>query len=155
LTDVVNKGKRSSMMSGIRGKNTKPEILIRKKLHAEGFRYKLHDSRLPGKPDIVFPKYHAVIFVNGCFWHRHDCHLFKWPQSNSEFWLKKINLTYITDQKNYKELSEQGWRILEIWECAIKGKEKIPVDFLIIQISFWLTSATNYLIIRGQKKEDQ
>ena len=90
MADVVDRKTRSRMMSGIRGKNTRPELLIRKGLHARGFRFRLHDKRLPGKPDLVLPKYSAVIFVHGCFWHGHDCHLFKWPQSRREFWRKKI-----------------------------------------------------------------
>ena len=91
MADIVDKKTRSKMMAGIKGKNTKPEMLIRKALFAKGLRYRLHDKNLPGKPDLVFPKYKAVIFVQGCFWHGHDCHLFKWPTSNKEYWRNKIN----------------------------------------------------------------
>nr|WP_307190518.1 very short patch repair endonuclease [Bathymodiolus platifrons methanotrophic gill symbiont] len=87
---MVSRKKRSQMMAGIKGKDTKPELLIRKALHKKGFRYKLHDKSLSGKPDMVFPRYKSLIFINGCFWHGHDCHLFKWPSSKSEFWKEKI-----------------------------------------------------------------
>lgn len=90
MADVVTPEKRSKMMSGIQGKNTKPELTIRKGLHALGFRYRLHGKTLPGKPDLVFPKYKAVIFIHGCFWHAHHCHLFKWPSTRVDFWQEKI-----------------------------------------------------------------
>src|SRR3954470_16295918 len=90
MADVVSSGVRSRMMAGIRGTNTAPEMILRRALHAEGFRYRLHDRRLPGKPDMVFPRHHAVIFAHGCFWHGHDCHLFKWPSTRPEFWQTKI-----------------------------------------------------------------
>jgi DNA mismatch endonuclease (patch repair protein) len=128
------------MMSAIRGKNTKPEVLIRKSLFARGFRYRLHSSRLPGKPDLVFPKYRAVILINGCFWHRHECHLFKWPSSRPDFWRKKLEGNYSRDQRNIKLLHDLGWRTLVIWECAIKGKQRLPVEALTDQIAYWLTA---------------
>mgnify|MGYP001813680444 FL=1 len=122
MADVVDRKTRSRMMSGIRGKNTRPELLIRKGLHARGFRFRLHDKRLPGKPDLVLPKYSAVIFVHGCFWHGHDCHLFKWPQSRREFWRKKITRNKVKDAESYVSLKKEGWYILTIWECALKGR---------------------------------
>jgi DNA mismatch endonuclease, patch repair protein len=90
MADIVPKAKRSEMMAGIRGKNTRPEMLVRRALHAHGYRFRLHRKDLPGKPDIVLPKYRAVIFVHGCFWHGHDCHLFKWPKTREDFWIQKI-----------------------------------------------------------------
>ena len=113
-------------MSGIRGKNTKPEILVRKLLHAAGFRFRLHRKDLPGKPDIVVPKYKVAIFVNGCFWHGHEnCHLFRLPKSNTEFWEAKIAGNIKRDKKKQAELLDSGWRVLVIWECALKGKLKL------------------------------
>src|SRR6218665_3748298 len=100
MVDRVSRSKRSQMMAGIKGKNTKPEILVRSSLFKRGFRYVLHNSRLPGKPDLVFPKFKAVIFVNGCFWHAHTCHLFKWPSSNIEFWDQKIKDNLKRDIRN-------------------------------------------------------
>ena len=100
MTDVVNKQTRSRMMSGIKSKNTKPELIIRKALFKKGFRFKLHDKSLPGKPDLVLPKYDAVIFIHGCFWHQHNCHLFKWPSTRPEFWETKIHRNVEVDKRN-------------------------------------------------------
>jgi len=140
------------MMSGIRGKDTKPELIIRKKLHALGFRYKLHDKKLPGKPDLVFPKYNAVIFVNGCFWHGHNCHLSKWPTSREEFWRNKITRTKEKDKENIEALLKDGWRILQIWECAIKGKTRLGLDEIIKITVSWLKSSQIQLDIEGVAK---
>lgn len=152
MADVVDKKTRSRMMSGIRGKDTKPELVIRKKLHALGFRYKLHDKKLPGKPDLVFPKYNAVIFVNGCFWHGHNCHLFKWPTSREEFWRNKITSTKEKDKENIEVLLKDGWRVLQIWECAIKGKTRLAIDDIIEITVSWLRSSQNQLDIEGVTK---
>ncbi len=149
MPDVVDKKTRSRMMSGIRGKDTKPELLIRKQLHKLGFRYKLHDRKLPGKPDMVFPKYKAIIFVNGCFWHGHNCHLFKWPSSRVEFWHDKITRTQEKDKENFDALLEKGWRVLKIWECSLKGKEKLPTETVIIKAVEWLKSEQKTGEIRG------
>ncbi|MDZ7685363.1 MAG: very short patch repair endonuclease [Gammaproteobacteria bacterium] len=129
--DVVDQATRSRMMSGIKGKDTRPEILIRKGLHRLGFRYRLHGADLPGKPDLVFPKYHAVIFVHGCFWHKHDCHLFKWPSTRKEFWRQKIESNAARDERNVRQLEESGWKVLRIWECSIKGKRRRPIEEVI------------------------
>ena len=147
MADVVSPKKRSEMMSGIQGKDTKPEILIRKALHRKGFRYKIHDKSLPGKPDLVFPKYNAVIQINGCFWHAHDCHLFKWPSSRPDFWKKKILGNKERDKQNIKELQILGWRVLIIWECAIKGKYKRSLDDIVHQIITWLCSSKAFKVI--------
>ena len=119
--DVHDKKTRSYNMSRIRGKNTKPEELVRKYLFSQGFRYRKNDKRLPGTPDIVLPKYKTVIFVNGCFWHGHDgCKYFVWPENNAEFWRKKITDNIERDKKNYYKLEDLGWRIIVIWECELK-----------------------------------
>jgi DNA mismatch endonuclease (patch repair protein) len=120
MADVVDKATRSRMMSGIRGKNTKPELLVRKALHAKGFRYKLHANDLPGKPDLVFPKYRTVVFVHGCFWHRHEhCKFATTPKTNSNFWIEKLSANSRRDQRNKLQLQTLGWRVLTIWECEI------------------------------------
>ncbi|MBL4821252.1 MAG: DNA mismatch endonuclease Vsr [Gammaproteobacteria bacterium] len=116
------------MMSGIQGKDTKPELIVRKGLFGRGFRYRLHEKQLPGKPDLVFPKYKTVIHVNGCFWHGHDCKLFKWPKSNPAFWKKKINGTIERDKRNHEKLTKAGWRSLTIWECALKNKNSAEIN---------------------------
>jgi DNA mismatch endonuclease (patch repair protein) len=151
MSDVVNKITRSRMMAGIKGKDTQPELIIRKRLHALGFRYNLHDTKLPGKPDLVFPKYKAVIFVNGCFWHGHNCYLFKWPSSNDDFWQKKITRTIEKDKENISQLENSGWRILQIWECAIKGRERRSISEVILLTSNWLKSGSVFSEISGKK----
>jgi len=108
-------------MSRIHSKNTKPEELVRRFLFSQGFRYRKNDTRLPGKPDIVLPKYKTVVFVNGCFWHGHEgCRYFVWPKNNAEFWKEKITGNIQRDKRNHHLLEEQGWRVIEIWECELK-----------------------------------
>ncbi len=138
MSDIVSPEKRSEMMAGIKGKDTQPEVIVRKGLFRYGFRYRLHDKKLPGKPDLTFPKYKAVIFVNGCFWHGHDCKLFKWPKSNPEFWKKKITGNKERDKKNIHLLREQGWRTITIWECALKGKSFDDTAREIDKLAKWL-----------------
>ena len=149
MADTVPPEKRSRMMSGIKGKNTRPEIIIRTALHREGFRYRLHDSRLPGNPDLVFPRYHAVLFIHGCFWHGHNCHLFKWPSTRAEFWRKKINGNIERDRKTSLELLESGWRVGVIWECTVKGKERLPLSSIIQATGEWLASGQPRFEVRG------
>ena len=121
MADVHTPEQRSYNMSQIRGKNTKPEELVRKYLFSQGFRYRKNDPRLPGKPDVVLPKYKTVIFVNGCFWHGHEgCRYFVWPKNNAEFWKNKISGNIYRDQKNYNFLVELGWKVLIVWECELK-----------------------------------
>ena len=121
MADVHTPEQRSYNMSRIHGKNTKPEELVRKYLFSQGFRYRKNDARLPGKPDIVLPKYKTVIFVNGCFWHKHEnCKYFVWPKTNEDFWRTKISANVSRDQENIKLLSELGWNVIVIWECELK-----------------------------------
>lgn len=153
MADIVSRKKRSQMMSGIRGTNTRPEIMIRKALHAEGFRFRLHDKRLPGKPDLVLPKYRAVIMVHGCFWHGHDCHLFKWPKTRTDFWQQKIGSNRTRDALVRKELELLGWRVAEIWECALKGRTRSPFEELIDDVTSWLKSDNSYACFTGNNSE--
>lgn len=121
MADVHSVETRSYNMSQIRNKNTKPEEIVRKYLFAQGFRYRKNDARLPGTPDIVLPKYKTVIFVNGCFWHGHTgCRYFVWPKNNAVFWKEKITGNIQRDTQNHRLLMEQGWRIIDIWECELK-----------------------------------
>lgn len=122
MADNHTKEIRSMNMSHIRSKNTKPEEMVRKYLFSKGLRYRKNVRKLPGCPDIVLKKYKAVIFVNGCFWHKHDCGRFVWPSSNVEYWSKKINRNVERDAQNIALLTEQGWRVLIIWECQLKKK---------------------------------
>ncbi len=121
MSDVHAPKTRSYNMSRIRSKNTKPEEIVRKYLFSQGFRYRKNDARLPGKPDIVLPKYKTVIFVNGCFWHGHEgCRYFVWPQNNAEFWKEKIGGNIQRDIKTQNALEQLGWNVLVVWECELK-----------------------------------
>lgn len=126
-------------MSGIRGRDTKPEMQIRRALHARGFRYRLHDRHLPGRPDLVFPSRKAVIFINGCFWHGHDCHLFRWPGTRPEFWRTKIGGNIARDERNRQLLLEAGWRVLDVWECALRGPERQSLEDVVDACVAFLT----------------
>jgi DNA mismatch endonuclease (patch repair protein) len=149
MADIVSAEVRSRMMSGIRGTNTKPELLLRKGLHTMGFRFRLHDRSLPGKPDIVLPRYRAVIFAHGCFWHGHSCHLFKWPSTRPEFWQAKIDRNREVDARSEAALEKAGWRLAIIWECALKGKTRLPLEEVISACTNWLRSDRQRLEIRG------
>ncbi|WP_286160624.1 very short patch repair endonuclease [Rhizobium sp. Root651] len=136
-------------MAGIRGKNTKPELTLRRGLHADGFRFRLHDRTLPGKPDIVFPRYRAVLFAHGCFWHGHNCHLFKWPSSRPDFWQAKIYRNREVDALASAALREAGWRQGIVWECALKGKARLPIETVLSECATWLRSDIPFFEIRG------
>ncbi|WP_120496512.1 very short patch repair endonuclease [Kiloniella sp. EL199] len=150
MPDVVSPEVRSRMMSGIRSKNTKLELVIRSGLHKRGFRYRIHKKDFPGKPDLVFRKYNAVIFVHGCFWHKHDCHLFKWPKSREEFWRAKILGNVKRDRIVEEQILSAGWRIGIIWECALKGKTRLSLDDILDECETWLSGKAQKMEIRGQ-----
>lgn len=125
MADVHDKQTRSYNMSHIRGKDTKPEETVRKYLFSRGFRYRKNDVRLPGKPDIVLPKYNTVIFVNGCFWHAHEgCRYFVWPKNNAAFWKNKISNNVDRDRRNIESLAASGWRVIIVWECELKAAKR-------------------------------
>lgn len=140
MTDVLSPTQRSYCMSRIRGKNTKPERLIREGLFALGFRYRLHQRNLPGCPDLVLSKYRAVIFVHGCLWHGHECELFHWPRTNPFFWRKKITRNCRNDGCNLAKLKSAGWRTLVVWECALRGKNRMNGQRLIRRVANWVLS---------------
>ncbi|MCL4672510.1 MAG: DNA mismatch endonuclease Vsr [Sphingomonadaceae bacterium] len=142
MADVVAPDVRSRMMAGIRRTNTKPELMVRRALHARGFRYRLHARNLPGKPDIVLPKYRAVIFVNGCFWHGHNCHLFRWPKTREAFWREKIERNIAKDEAAISKLEALGWRVATIWECALKRADNRGPEIYALDIENWLCSDT-------------
>jgi DNA mismatch endonuclease (patch repair protein) len=136
-------------MAGIRSKDTKPEMVIRRALHKMGFRYRLHGRNLPGKPDLIFPRFQAVIFVHGCFWHCHNCHLFKWPSVRKEFWQEKIGGNRRRDKISSCKIQEAGWRVLTIWECAIKGRTRRSEDEVAQTVAKWLTTGTGNTELQG------
>jgi DNA mismatch endonuclease (patch repair protein) len=145
MPDKCSKETRSRMMSGIKNKNTKPEIMIRKELFANGFRYRLHNGKLPGKPDLVLRKYNAVVFIHGCFWHGHNCRYFVWPKSNTEFWKEKIRNNKKNDKKVIEELKEQGYRICVFWECVTRDHDLFPQAMK--QLRAWLPGDDKFLEI--------
>src|ERR1700720_3854735 len=138
MADVLSREQRSYCMSRIRGKDTKPEYIIRKGLFALGFRYRLHQRSLPGCPDLVFPRRRAVIFVHGCLWHKHECPLFRWPKTNAEFWRNKITRNSRNDVHNILKLNAEGWRVLVVWECTLRRKRSAPIKGVMGQVARWL-----------------
>jgi DNA mismatch endonuclease (patch repair protein) len=141
MADVVDEKTRSRMMSAIRGKNTKPELSLRRLLHAAGFRYRLYSRAIPGKPDLVMPKYRLAIFVHGCFWHRHhECAFTTVPKSNSEFWATKFARNVERDRNQYEKLRAQGWRVLIVWECGIrKSRQRLEelIPLIKAEVTFY------------------
>lgn len=149
MSDVVTKAVRSRIMSSIRNKNTRIELTIRKRLWARGFRYRLNDLKLPGKPDIVLPRYHALIFIHGCFWHGHDCPLFRIPKTRTAFWKEKINTNKRNDTKHLSTLEKLPWKVMIVWECALRGKTEKEIDNLVEKIARWLRKPTCNVELRG------
>ena len=147
--DTVSRKTRSYIMSRVKGKNTGPEVAIRKKLHNRGFRYRLHVKKLPGTPDLVFPKYNAIIFINGCYWHSHGCYMATIPKTRTGFWTEKFEKNKERDANNWKGLQKLGWRLLIVWECGIKGKYKRPTDSIVDEIAIWLNSQSKFMEIHG------
>lgn len=122
MADVVDKATRSRMMAGIRAVNTRPELLIRRALHAEGLRFRVHRTDLIGRPDVVLPKYRSAVFIHGCFWHGHNCRYFRMPSTRRTFWMAKIRSNRTRDQLVRRVLPRSGWRTVVVWECAVRGK---------------------------------
>ena len=150
MVDTITKAERSQVMAKVGSKDTRPELIIRRGLHARGFRYRLHDRKLPGKPDLVFPRYRAVIFVNGCFWHGHDCPRCRMPSSNTAYWHGKIASNVTRDKANRLKLLAEGWRVLTIWECALVGKGKLALIEVLDRASEWLQSNEPHSEISGR-----
>ena len=137
-------------MACIRGKNTSPELLVRRELHRRGFRFRLHSKGLPGRPDIVLLRYRAVILVNGCFWHRHECRLFKWPSTDSKKWREKLEGNVVRDAANWEACHRLGWRVLVIWECALKGPDRLSVTEVGDLAEKWLHDGAEFFEISGK-----
>ncbi len=155
-TDVLTPEQRRKNMSAIRGKNTKPELKLRKLLHATGFRYRLYQSNLPGSPDLVLKKYSAAIFVNSCFWHCHsNCKYFKgYPKTRRAYWQKKLSRNVERDKENYRDLALLGIRICVVWECALRGTGKLLDEEIINRIGHWLRSDIKFIDISGSSSEN-
>lgn len=136
-------------MSGIRAKNTRPEVIVRRLLHRAGFRFRLHVSKLPGKPDLVLKRWGAVVHVHGCFWHGHDCHLFRVPATDTIKWTHKFDVNRRRDAAVVAELDQLGWRQLNVWECALKGRSRLTEQELAEALGIWLRSDRRVGEIRG------
>ncbi|WP_040291807.1 very short patch repair endonuclease [Alishewanella agri] len=144
MADVHSKAVRSKNMTAIKNRDTRPEMLVRRSLHRAGFRYRFHVSSLPGKPDLVFPRYKAVLFVQGCFWHQHQCAMFHWPKTRAGWWRQKITANRAHDEAVQDKLRELGWWVMLVWECALKGKNKLPKEQLVLEVSDWLRTGGSF-----------
>lgn len=151
MPDVVDRAMRSRMMSGIRSRNTTPERLIRSLLHRRGFRFRLHSSNVPGHPDLVLTKYRVAIHIHGCFWHGHDCPLFRLPGTRTEFWKAKIRANRARDKRVIRESLAMGWRHLTIWECAFKGPQQIGLARTVDRVVKWIGSRRRDGVIRSKE----
>jgi DNA mismatch endonuclease (patch repair protein) len=151
MADIVTPEVRSRMMSGIRGKDTAPEKTLRRGLHALGFRFRLHDRTLPGRPDMVFPRRRAVLFAHGCFWHGHDCHLFRLPATRPDFWREKIENNRRRDAAAAQALASLGWRHGDVWECALRGRSALAPAEVLERCAAWLESSDRRCIVRGRE----
>jgi len=155
LVDRLSREQRSKNMSSIRSKDTQPEMAIRRGLHARGFRYRLHSSAFAGKPDLVLSKYHAVIWIHGCYWHGHDCGEVKLASSNKAYWVPKIETNRSRDIRNRVAVDSAGWRHLTVWECSFRRKGSIVLDEVLSLVERWLLSnSSSAELIRGSSGPD-
>jgi DNA mismatch endonuclease (patch repair protein) len=153
MADIVDKETRSRMMSGIRGSNTKLEILVRRALHARGLRFRLGGAGLPGRPDVVLPRHRTVIFVHGCFWHGHSCQLFRPPKTRPEFWHNKIESNRCRDERVLWQLAKMGWRTGVVWECSLRGVGELGRNAFFDTLSAWVRSSAQ--APSGQQQESK
>lgn len=149
MADKLTPAQRSLNMSRIRSRDTAPELSVRRALHARGFRFRLQRRDLPGRPDIVLPRYRTVVFVHGCFWHGHDCRLFRVPATRTAFWLEKIEANRRRDLAAVKQLDELGWRCGLFWECALKGPDRLNAAEASDRLEDFVRGDASYAEIRG------
>lgn len=151
MADIVDKATRSRMMSGIRGKDTKPEIVVRSLLHRHGYRFRLHRRGLPGRPDLILPKYRTAVFVHGCYWHGHDhCHLYRLPKGDTGFWAGKISRNRERDDTNSAALVEAGWNVVVVWECAVMKSRRLGEDLLFRRLAEAIAKSSELTHIRSE-----
>ena len=146
--DTVDRQTRSRIMSRIRSRNTRPEVLVRSLLHRRGFRFRIHCGDLDGKPDVVFPRYKAVLFIHGCFWHGHDCPLYRLPKTRTDFWRNKVVRNQSRDKEVIAKLKKQGWRVALLWECSLKRGDRTG-ETAVDQLAKWLPQKRRWLEIRA------
>jgi DNA mismatch endonuclease (patch repair protein) len=152
MVDVLTPEQRRLNMSRIRGRDTKPEILVRRALHARGYRFRLHRKDLPGRPDIVLPRHRVAIFVHGCFWHNHGCRYSKVPATRTSFWNAKLHGNKARDDAAVRELHRAAWHVVTIWECALRGPAHLPIDELCDHLESYIRAPTSLsLVVSGQK----
>jgi len=149
VADIVDPATRSRMMAGIRGRDTKIEIGVRKALHARGLRYRTDVRSLPGRPDIVLPRWRVAIFVHGCFWHRHDCGLGRLPATRADFWREKLDGNAARDARNHAALLASGWRVATLWECALRGRGPQVLEQLADRLAEWIRGMEPTLELRN------
>lgn len=148
MADIVDVATRSRMMRAVRSKDTEPEIRVRQLLHKRGLRFRLHDKSLPGKPDLVFPRFRGAVFVHGCFWHGHDCSLFKMPGTRLAFWCQKFNQNQARDGRVTTQLLSAGWRVAVVWECALKGRGRMAEAEMADTLAAWLSGEDATVVLR-------
>jgi DNA mismatch endonuclease (patch repair protein) len=149
MADVLTVAQRQFNMSRIRSQNSKPELMVRRHLHARGLRYRLHVRSIPATPDLVFTRFRAVVFVHGCFWHGHSCPRFKLPATRTEFWAKKIDINRSRDSSSHDTLLKLGWRVLTIWECALRGPGRLQPDLLFDAAEEFLKGSQSEMDLSG------
>jgi DNA mismatch endonuclease, patch repair protein len=151
--DVLTPEQRRHNMSRIRGRDTKPELMLRRGLHGSGLRFRLHAGKLPGRPDLVFPRHHAVVLVHGCFWHGHNCGLFRMPTTRREFWNGKITGNRSRDRRNIESLLKEGWRVLIVWECSLKGPARRSLQDVVSASAAFIRGPTRCAEISGKDSD--
>lgn len=151
MADVHDRATRSRNMAAIRGADTKPEKSLRSALHRLGFRFRLHPANLPGRPDFVLPRFRVAVFVHGCFWHGHDCPLFRFPATHREFWSAKIMRNRARDAEVKLRILESGWRHLSVWECALRGRRTFTMPSTATRAARWIRSGRMEGEIRGTR----
>lgn len=144
--DVLTPAQRQLNMSRIRSRDTQPELLIRRGLHAQGFRFRLHKRQLPGRPDLVLARYRTVVFVHGCFWHSHGCHISRMPETRCEYWQPKLDRTMQRDRDAIRALQSAGWRIVLVWECALRGRTRLAAGDAVTQVADFIRTGTGPLL---------
>lgn len=147
MADITNAANRSRMMSGIRGRDTQPELSVRRALHKLGLRFRLHKKDLPGKPDLVFPKYNTIVFVHGCFWHQHGCSNSRMPKTKPEFWVPKLQANRERDERTQDALIALGWRLAIVWECSVRRAEKNSDDTIYMRLAEWIRKGKDTLLV--------
>ena len=149
--DTVDRQTRSKIMASVGQKDTGAELALRRALHKIGLRYKLHDCTLPGSPDLVLPRFHAVIFVHGCYWHSHGCHRSTVPKNRHEFWVAKFKVNQLRDKRNMRSLLKSGWRVLIVWECVLFGNKFLPSPNVINSVCAWLNGTKRNGQVPGRR----